>query len=170
MKSPKVDYAWLCASIASFLLLSISFLLMPVESKSATQGISIISLIAGVLFWLSIILGIVTQAVLSHRIKSWLASNHVRRGRIVKKVGIISFFKNSFGIASDVAMIIGLICLVISVIVTHGIGFTCYVFLSLFVFSFSMHCIFNGKTYYVIKNKDKIQQALQKERANQSEK
>lgn len=170
MKSKKTDYAWLTASIISFLLLSISFLLMPIESKNASDEVSIISILAGALFWISIVCGIATQAVLSHRIKSWLASNRIRSGRLVRKCGLISFFKNPFAVVADIAMIVGLIGLVITVILTHGIGYVCYVFLALFVFSFTMHCILNGKTFYVIENKGKIEQALQKERANQSEK
>ncbi len=170
MKSKKVDYIWLFASIVSFLLLSVSFLLMPIESENTTEGISLITMVAGVMFWLSIICGIVTQAILSHKVKSWLASNRVRRGRIVKNIGVISFFQNPFAIVADIATVIGLVGLIIAVLLTHGIGYACYIFLSLFVFSFSMHCILNGKNFYVIENKTKIQQTLQKERANQSEK
>ncbi|MGN1319887.1 MAG: hypothetical protein ACI4U6_02090 [Acutalibacteraceae bacterium] len=170
MRGKRTDYAWLIASIISFLLLSISFLLMPIESNNATEGVSIITILSGAIFWISIVCGIVTQAVLSHRIKSWLASNRIRNGRLARKCGVISFFKNPFAVAADIAMIVGLIGLVITIILTHGIGYTCYVFLALFVFSFSMHCILNGKIFYVIENKSKIQLALQKERVNQSDK
>lgn len=169
MKSKRTDYAWLIASIVSFLLLSISFLLMPIECNNVLGGVSI-PMLAGVLFWSSIVCGIVTQVVLAHRIKSWLASNKIKCGRSVRKYGLISFFKNPFAIAADIAMIVGLVGLVVSIVLTHGIGYVCYVFLALFVFSFSMHCILNGKTFYTMKNKSKILLALQKERVNQSEK
>ncbi len=163
MKTQKKDHIWLAVSIISFLLLSISFLLMPIESKSTTESISVISLISGVLFWLSIICGIVTQVALSNRSKVWLASNKIRRNNIKRRLGIVSFFQNRFAVVADITMIIGLVGLIISVLMTNGIGYACYIFLALFVFSFSMHCILNGKTFYVITNKGKIQQVFQKE-------
>ena len=49
----KKDFMWLSISIAGFAILSVSFLLMPVESHA------VISKIAGVMFWFGLVIGII---------------------------------------------------------------------------------------------------------------
>lgn len=168
MNRKQVDSIWMGISILFFLLLAISFLLMPLGGESPTDNISVYTLIAGLVFWISIIMGIVTQCVLSHRRKTWYVIHRIRKVRSTQKVGLISFFKNAYAVVADVAMIASLIGLIFAMIVTKGTGYICYVLVSLFVFSFSMHCILNGKIYYHVINQNKMLQAIEKERANSS--
>ena len=168
MSRKSVDTIWLGLSIFFFLMLSISFLLMPLGSETPTENISAYTMIAGLMFWISIIMGIVTQCVLAHRRRSWHVIHRIRKVRATQKVGLISFFKNSYATVADAVTILSLIGLVIAMIATQGTGYICYVLVSLFVFSFSMHCILNGKVFYHIINQNKMLQAIEKERANSS--
>lgn len=168
MSRKSVDTIWLGLSIFFFLMFAVSFLLMPLGSETPTENISAYTMVAGLMFWISIIMGIVTQCVLAHRRRSWYVIHRIRKVRTTQKVGLISFFKNSYAIVADVVTILSLIGLVIAMIATQGTGYVCYVLVSLFVFSFSMHCILNGKVFYHIINQNKMLQAIEKERANSS--
>lgn len=164
MKRKKVDIIWLCSSIFSFLVLAVSFLLMPLESESPSDRLSIYSLVVGIVFWLSLMTGIVTQCVLAYRRRVWYGFHRIRRSRATQRIGLISFFKNPYAIVADIIGIVSLIGLIVAAIVTQGTGYICYVFVSLFVFFFSMHCVLNGKIFYYIINQRKILDATEKER------
>ena len=166
MKKNIADRVWFTLSVISFALLSASFLLMSADSGDAEKGLSTMALMAGILFWVSLVFAIVTQVVLSHRRKAWFLSNKIRKKRFSHKMGAISFFKNLYAVIADVATVICIIGLVVSVILTDATGYACYVFVSLLVFSFSMHCILNGNIYYYIFNQDVIIKTIEKERSN----
>lgn len=168
MSRKQVDLIWLGLSIFFFLMLSVSFLLMPLGSEIPNESLSPYTLVAGLMFWTSMVMGIVTQCVLANRRRGWYTIHRIRKARSTQKIGLISFFKNFYAIISDVVATISLAGLVISMVVTQGTGYVCYVFVSLFVFSFSMHCILNGKVFYYIINQDKMLHTIEKERANSS--
>lgn len=150
----KNGFAWLYISIISFFLMSASFLLMPIDF--AKNGAKIVNILVGIMFWLFLVLGIVSQVLLSRNKNNWLAKNRVRRFSAKKKIGLISFCQNIPACAADCLTLVGLIGLVVSVLATDGMGYICYVFMTLFVFAFCLHCIFNGKAYYVLTNQNKI--------------
>lgn len=165
MKRKQVDVIWLVISIVSFFLMSFSFMLMPVETSSSFGEMSVVSYIAGIMFWLFLITGIVTQIVLFRRRQDWYVINRIRGNRICQKIGIISFFKNIYAIISDVVAVISLVGLIISLVATDGTGYICYVFISIFIFAFCMHCVLNGKNYYHVINQDVMLKNIEKERA-----
>lgn len=161
-----IDKILLLASILCFLLLAVSFLLMPLEGKTISANVSVYSLIAGLTFWLSLIGGTVTQCILAKQRKKWFSKHHIKRVKHSDKIGLISFMKNIYAVVADILVAISIIGLVISVIATQSTGYACYVFVSLLVFSFSMHCILNGKIYYFVINKEKMLKAFEREKAN----
>ena len=165
MSRKQVDAIWLGCSIFFFLMLSVSFLLMPLGGDAPTEEISSYAIVSGIIFWLSILMGSATQYVLAYRRRSWYKINRLRKVRTAQKIGLISFFKNTYAVVADAIAILSLLGLVIAMIVTQGTGYICYVFVSLFVFSFSMHCILNGKIFYYIVNQDKTLQTVEKERS-----
>ena len=166
MNRKQVDSIWLGVSIFFFFMLAVSFLLMPLESETPTESLSIYTLVAGLMFWISIMMGIVTQCVLAHRRKSWHTIHRIKKARLSQRVGIISFFQNTYAAVADVFTILSILGLIIAMIVTQGMGYVCYILVCLFVFSFSMHCILNGKIFYYIINQDKILKTIEKERIN----
>lgn len=145
----KREHVLLIISVMSFLLFSISFLLMPIEN-------SLLMIVSGAMFWASLIVGIITQILLSVNIKKWKQQKRGKLKRHLKRSGLLSFFSNPLAKVFDITMVVGVIGLIISMIATQSSGYICYVFIAITVFSFSSHCIFNGKNYYYIKNADKL--------------
>lgn len=168
MNRKQVDSIWMGVSVFSFLSLSISFLLMPLGSETSNGSLSVYTLVAGIMFWVSLFLGIVTQCVLSHRRKMWYVIHRVRRLRTGQKTGLVSFFENPFAAVADIALIITLIGLIITVVLAQGGEYLYYILISVLVFSFSMHCILNGKTFYHVTNQNKMLHAIKNERADLS--
>ncbi len=166
MSRKKKDTMLLGISVLSFFVLAISFLLMPLDGENVTENASTYMLISGIMFWASIIIGIITQCLLARRRKTWYETNNVKKVKGTQKIGVVSFFKNSYATIADAVAVISLVGLVVALIATQGIGYICYILVSLFVFSFSMHCILNGKVYYYIFNQDKLLKSMEKERAN----
>lgn len=168
MSRKQVDTIWLGFSIFFFFMFAVSFLLMPLGDEVYDEGLSSYSFIAGLMFWISIIMAIITQCVLSWRRKSWYVIHRIRRAKNIQRIGVISFFKNGYATIADVIATLSLLGFVVAMIATQGAGYICYVLVSLFVFSFSMHCILNGKVYYHIVNQNKKLQNIEKERAKLS--
>lgn len=149
MDRKRIDLLWLAVSIVSYLLMAVMFLLMPIDNMVPSLKDSRIIVIVGIGFWVFLILGIAAQVILSGRRKAWYRTQHINEKRSsVRRVGLISFFSNKIAVVADIAMVISLIGLVASVIITKATGYTCYVFLAIFSFSFCLHCILNGKVYY----------------------
>ncbi len=145
---------WLGISIFGFLAMSVSFVLMPLESAIQVNNVSIYVLIAGLVFWVSLVIGIVGQAMLTWRRNRWHKKNPKKRCRLQRRIGLITFFSNFLALIADVLCGISLIALIVLLMVTNGAGFICYILLALFTFAFSMHCILNGKNYYFVINQE----------------
>ncbi len=150
MGKKKVDIIWLCVSIASFLLMSITFMFMPLDSSGEART-NLYTVVVGACFWIFLVLGIVTQFILSKRRRDWYRIQRVR-SRNYNRIGLLAVFKNKLAIVADIAFVISLLGFAVTMFMTNSTGYTCYVFLSLLVFSFCMHCILNGKIYYHITN------------------
>lgn len=142
MSSIKKDLIWLSISITSFFLLAISFLFMPLEKK-------IFQIIAGVMFWLFLILGIMSQVILSFLFKKACFKN--KEWRVQKnRIGIFTIEKNIFAVVADIVLLISAVVFTALMMLTRGTGYISYIVLAIFVFAFSMHCILNGKVYSYI--------------------
>ncbi len=164
----KSDYTLFWASVLSLLVLSASFLLMPVNSSENPAETSVWSVFAGILFWLSIISTAIAQSVLTSRRNKAYRENKIRQTRVQKTVGVFSFFRNFYGTISDVTFVLSIIALVVSIILTDAAGYLCYVFVGTSVFTFSMHCVFNGKNYYYLININSLIKSSEKERYSKS--
>lgn len=138
----------LILSMAFFLLFGISFLLMPLGGGSRTgleeTGPSAMTLLSGGLFWASLLGGIVTQVMAAAQWRAWRKKNSRTASR---GIGIFSFFRNKFAMAADITVPVSLIALIIAMKLTNGAGYICFVLIGLLTFSFSMHCICNGKVF-----------------------
>lgn len=148
-------------SIISFALMSVSFLLMPLDIMLNLKNSSFINIVIGILFWITLIIGVIGQIVLSFLIKK---AAYIKQN---KRFGIITFFSNKYAVIFDLVFIVALIGFIIAAIATKLLGYSCYVFLALVVFSFTMHCIFNGNSYKVIKNLDKLKSESKGEENNE---
>lgn len=162
MSRKKVDCIWLGLLIFSFFMLSVSFLLMPLGDTAFVNGISVYALAAGIIFWVSIIIAIVAQSVLAGRRRAWYRTHQGEKQKIKQSIGVWSFFQNAYASIVDIAAILSLIGLIVAMFVTKGTGYICYVLVALFVFSFSMHCVLNGKVAFYVMNQEKLGKAAEK--------
>ncbi len=160
----KINNFLLIASLVSFLLVAVSLTAMAFGGSATSSEISIVSIICGICFWSFLIIGIIFQIVLSKKINKWKSKYYrIRRSmRISPKIGIISLFKTPFGIVSDILFLLSLITFVVAYCLTDGISIICYLSLSIIFFSFCSHCIFNGKNYYYIINRQTIEEKYKK--------
>lgn len=162
MKRRQTDPGLLGVSAGGFLLMSVSFLLMPIEGTTV---------IPGVLFWLGLLVGVVFQIVLEIRRRAFLKTYKVKREKIQKpRNGLLSFFSNKEAMIADVVLVVGLLATILTFVLTRGYGIGCYLFVALTVLSFCAHCIFNGRIYFHIKNQNKVRQVLEQKKANSIDK
>lgn len=162
MKQRQIDRILLGISVGCFLLMSASFLLMPIES---------ITIIPGLLFWVGLILGIGLQIVLEVRRRAFFKSYAVKREKMQKpRNGLLTFGSNTAAMIIDRAMILSFVAMVLTFILTKGYGYVCYVFIATTILAFCMHCILNGRIYFHAKNQLKVRQVLEQKKANSLEK
>lgn len=143
MLKEKRDFKWLMISNISFFLLSVSFLLMPLEVISP--------LVTGSMFWLFLLIGITSQIVLTVRFKKRCSKNktwHLQKN----KIGLLVFGQNLYAKIADVSLVLSIVGLIVAMKLTDGTGYSCYIFLAMVVYTLSMHCILNGKIYFYIFN------------------
>lgn len=131
----------LLVSVACFLLMSVDFLIMPI-GNNVEKNMRWFEVLTGILFWLPLIIGAILQVVLSLNYKK-NNKNMIDN----KQFGAISFFKNKIAAVFDVISIISLITFIAMLIFTSATSYFCYILISLFVFSFCMHCVLNGKIF-----------------------
>lgn len=168
MKSKYSDLVWLLVSIFGYLVMSISFTIMPLIDQQASP---FIDKLPGLMFWSFLLIGAVSQIVLAVRRNKWLNANGIEGPSSAKcRIGLLSFMRNLPACLADGLFVLSLIALIIAVIMTDGMGYLCYVFLAFTVFSFCMHCVFNGKVYYFLTHRDMILKTSQKKHFDKSEK
>lgn len=142
MSSVKKEIVILTISIISYFLLAASFLFMPLENEQ-------LQIMAGVMFWVFLILGIVSQVLLAIWFRQACSKN--KEWRIQKqRIGMFTIGKNKFSVVADIVLLISAVTFVVLMIFTRGTGYISYIVLTILVFSFSMHCVLNGKVYYYI--------------------
>lgn len=154
MRKKRLDRTLLAGSITAFLVMAVSFLLMPVES---------VRMLAGGLFWMGLLTGLILQVILEIRRTSFLARYHIRSPRKWKdRIGLLTFGANRAAITADVALTISLVCLALIYWLTRGMSYLCFIFLAITAFLLCMHCILNGRIYFFVVNRTEIQREVEK--------
>lgn len=152
MRRREREYTLLLLSILCFLVMSVSFLLMPFGSSTANGDGALGNWLPGVMFWTFLLAGVVIQVILAIHRRRYLTQYGRDRGRQSVLPGVFSFFRNVPGILADISTVVGILGFILSMIATHAMGYICYIFLAFCVFSFCLHCIFNGKIYHFVKH------------------
>ena len=143
MKSNKSSRL-LYASVIGFFVMSASFLLMPLGGIE--PGPTPMRVLRGVLFWLGLAVGAISQIALSSSLKEIKrASKRPRKG-----VGVATFMSNRIAFIFDVLLILSIIAFTVSLFIQSALGYFNYIIWFLFLFSLCMHSIFNGKNYYYL--------------------
>lgn len=145
-------------SLCGFFLMSISFMLMPVESAH---------MVSDLLFWSGLIIGVVCQIVLEARRRAFFSKYNVKREKMQKpKNGLLTFGSNRIAMVADTFLVASAIMTIITFVFTKGYGYLCYACIAVLLFSFCMHCVFNGRNYFHANNQNKIRQVLEQKKAN----
>ena len=162
MKASQVDRILLWCAMAGFLIVSISFLLIPLEA---------LGILPGLLFWFGLAAGAVPLILLERRRRSFFASYRANRRRMQKPhCGILTFGSNREARIADAAMLVSIPATLLVMLITRGIGYGCYLCIALTTLAVSLHSIFNGRIYFHVKNQKKIRHALEKKKASIKEK
>lgn len=153
MNRKEIDSLLLKLSVGAFFVMSFSFLLMPIEAMS---------ILAGGIFWIGLLSGIALQIVLEKRRRAFFAKYHVRLQQMQRpRNGLLTFGANKMAKIADWVLAISAICLVLSLWLTRGTSYLCYILIAAANFSLCMHCILNGRIFFHIINQTKIQRALE---------
>lgn len=156
MSRKQIDTLLLGLSIGAFGIMSISFLLMPMEQ---------ISILAGGIFWLALLTGLILQVILEIRRRDFFARYRVRRQQMQRKRnGLLTFGANRIARMADTVLALSVICLILAFWLTRGTSYLCYILIAITAFSLCMHCVFNGRIYFHVINQTKIQRALEKKK------
>lgn len=162
MKKTHVDKVFLGISLGGFLLVSVSFLLMPMESMG---------IIPGLLFWGGLVIGIAFQIVLEVRRRAFFTTYNVKREKMQKPHnGFLTFGSNRAATIADIALAASAAATILAFIITKGSGYLCYIFIAIMLLSFFLHCILNGRNYFHINNQAKIRRALGQRMGNTADK
>ncbi|MBQ5657524.1 MAG: hypothetical protein IIV14_08870 [Bacteroidaceae bacterium] len=141
MKKIQTDGLLLLTSIGAFAMMSVSFLLMPIEG---------LRVIPGLLFWLGLTGGIALQIVLGERCGVFGKS---RKNKRKSRIGLLTFGSNTAAKIVDIALLASTLTMTLTFVITKGYGYVCFVFGATTVFTFCMHCVLNGRIYLCVKDK-----------------
>ncbi len=132
---------------AAFFLMSVSALLMPLTEVVGGIGGRIITVLIGLMFWLSLLAG-GALVYLAERLRKTIASRHPTGNA---RWGVITFFDNPLASICDTVLIAGAGAFVVINLSNLKYQYVSYIFLFLLMLSLSMHCMFNGRIYKTIK-------------------
>lgn len=132
--------------MAFLAVLSISVFLMPVGIEIADKT-NLLTYLSGVMFWIGLVGTICMALYITYLRKR--SKEFAERISNNTKLGIIHFFQNKPAIISDVLLFVSLIGFAI-VRILSSTTILSFLFLSLFIFSFGMHCMLNGSNYNYI--------------------
>lgn len=153
----KFNLVLLIVSTSSFFIASVMLTILRFTGQTMAER-SALDFAFAIAFWIFLLIGIVGQIILSIQIKIWEKKySQSQRLKDTLRPGIIAFFRSFPGILSDGAFLLALIIFIIAHIATDGTGIVCYICVSVMFLAFCLHCIFNGKNYYYIINRDTIE-------------
>lgn len=156
MTRKQTDRLLLCLSIGSFAIMSISFLLMPIDA---------IGTIPGVLFWGGLLLGMLFQITLETRRRSFFAKYRVNPKKMQKpRNGFLTFSSNKYAKIVDRILPVSVVCTVLAFLLTRGTGYICFAFIAITIMTLCMHCILNGRIFFHVMNQTKVQQVLEQKK------
>lgn len=123
---------------------SLSFIFMPLSSRSSNTEFRLPVIINGAVFWISFICGYLTLILANKQCKK--INGSISTG----KVGLFRFFSNKYAIVFDMLMIISFIALILMAIFGKSHYYIIFFILAILVLSINMHCIFNGRVVRTI--------------------
>lgn len=134
------------AALATF---SLSIFFVPIVG-SFKRNTKIPMYMVGALFWIALILTVTLAARINNSRRRSSAFNIKFEG--LRKLGLIHFFQNGKALIADAVMFLSLLAFIFARFLTWN-TIICFLIISIFSFSFGMHCMLNGINYIYIKQK-----------------
>lgn len=138
---------WYTAALA---VLAVSFFLMPI-ANGVKRSTRIPMYADGALFWIALLATVGMAVRINGARRRSQVFGSAYKGR--KKLGLTHFFQNKPALCMDLLMFASLLAGIIAWFLSWDIIIQ-FLFISLFVFSFGMHCMLNGMNYIYIKHKN----------------
>lgn len=150
----------------TLLIMCIQFLmlfLIPVVNVYGTDFQRISSYIVATIFWSCLVIIIVLIFKTSG--KRRLLEKNIENIRLKRKyrLGIISFFKNQEAMIADLILFVSFVFSIVLIAFEINVDWLVYIMISLFFFTFNLHCLLNGKNYRYLKLYKKIQEGERKQ-------
>jgi len=139
---------WWYAMVILFLISSISVLFLGIPVNIPDEGLPVTYTICGVLFWLGLIIGLLLWLILYLRIRRTPGFDIVKKH--MHRPGMFNFFSDTIAKAWDCVMIISLLAVIAGTIFLPYENVLNSIFICIFLFSFHMHYLYNGKVYAYI--------------------
>lgn len=138
----KIEKTAFFISILCMLLLSLTFLIMPVASNILlNKGSNKLLIATGVMFWLFLALAYFLLGFVDINRRKFLKQH--KKAEKKRLPGILRLFSNPAAKCADIVSVVSLVLLVILSFITDN--FANYILLAVFAFSFQMHCVLNGE-------------------------
>lgn len=138
MKIETKERKLLACSVLGFLMMSLSLLLMPVQK---------LGFLPGILFWAGLVAGIAGQILLALTLRECLGKYKGIRW------GLLCFCTNPWAKVADIGLLVSLLAAVL-ILSLWPAAYICYVMLTVAVFCFCLHCIFNGRIFNYVMGHD----------------
>ncbi len=138
--------------VISLATLSFSIFLMPIVNSFKNET-KIPMYIVGALFWIALIFTI-RMAIRINNSRRRNSAFNSSYGNL-NKLALIHFFQNKKALIMDAIMFASLIAFIITRLLTDNLIIQ-FLFVSMFAFSFGMHCMLNGINYIYIKHKSTV--------------
>ncbi len=129
--------------IGLLFLMSLSIAFMPIASEYREIN-ALATVFTGLAFWAGLIGTILIAIWINHCRKRSSYFNELYPNE--KQFGAIHFFQNRMAMCADISMFVALLGLIVTKLTVDQIVVQ-FVFLSIFVFLFGMHCMLNGVCY-----------------------
>ncbi|MBU3112354.1 hypothetical protein [Clostridium lacusfryxellense] len=137
--------------IIGFLVSSTMVFLIPFASFKGSGVSFVLAYVIGGGFWLGLLISLIFMTILdSHRRNRINKKKAGNKNRKNKAVAIIKFFSNKPATFFDWIFIISIISEITILVLKSTNQLLTITVLFLLVFSFEMHCVFNGKNYLYI--------------------
>lgn len=161
MNEAKTYRRLLAFSLVGFGVMSASILIMPIR---------IFGILPGILFWCGMLVGIGPQIILEMRRRAFFASYGVSSKNMQKpRNGLFSFRSNKPAQIADYIFLLSIPLTVLAFVTTKGVGYICYVFITVTLYAFCLHCIFNGRIFFHAQNQQKIRRVLEERKSKKKE-
>lgn len=146
MKRKQIGKLLMGISIGGFFVMSASFCLM---------AVSALRILPGLLCWGGLLIGGVFQLLTGHWRRQYCRTHPPEERKIQhRRCGLLTFAASLPGKVADFGLLTCLIAGILIFCITGGFGFICNLSMSATVFAFCMHCVLNGRSYFVITYRD----------------